>query len=203
MIFIGSVHQVFAEQKKKCSYNTWTWNTFEKRSEKHRRVIKSYDEITDIEIDKSSGCTVCEEDQVWIKLNGLTKVRVCQIYKKPIEEVLKNIIASGFPIIEITAYRVGKSKGPLDEHGYRTLFSNHSFGTAIDINRSRNGLYKNCLTFGSHCKLALGGTWDPSQLGSITNDSIVVKSFNLINWNWGGQIKGRQKDFMHFSPSGY
>ncbi len=203
VVFGNPVHLVFGEQKKKCSYNTWTWNTLKKRSEKHRRVVKNYDEITDIEIDKSSGCTVCEEDQAWIELKGVKKFRVCKIYKKSIEEVLTKTLDSGFPIFEATAYRVGKSKGPVDENGYRTQFSNHSFGTAIDINRSRNGLYNSCFTFGPQCKLSLGGTWNPSQPGTLTKDSVVVKAFKAINWNWGGQIQGRQKDFMHFSPSGY
>lgn len=192
-----------AEQPKTCTYNTWSWNTVKKRSEGHRRVKKAYSEITAVEIDKSSGCTVCEEDQAWIKLKGIRKFRVCQKFKDDIETALKTILDSDFPLYEVTAYRVGKSKGPVDENGLRTQFSNHSFGTAIDINRSRNGLYNNCFSFGPKCKLSLGGAWDPARPGTLTEDSVPVQAFKAMNWKWGGQIKGRQKDFMHFSPSGY
>lgn len=194
---------VFAKNPETCTYNTWSWNTVEKRSEGHRRVKKAYSDITAVEIDKSSGCTVCEEDQAWIQLKGVKKFRVCKKFKSDIESALKKILDSGFPLYEVTAYRVGKSKGPVDDNGLRTQFSNHSFGTAIDINRSRNGLYKSCFSFGPKCKLALGGKWDPSRPGTLTKDSVPVKAFKEMNWNWGGEIKGRQKDFMHFSPSGY
>lgn len=198
-----SPQPTLAEQPKTCTYNTWSWNTEKKRSEGHRRVKKSYSDITPVEIDKGSGCTVCEEDQAWIQIKGIKKFRVCKKFKVDIETALKKILDSDFPLYEVTAYRVGKSKGPLDENGLRTQFSNHSFGTAIDINRSRNGLYNNCFSFGPKCKLALGGKWDQSIPGTLTKDSVPVKAFKDMGWKWGGEIKGRQKDFMHFSPSGY
>ncbi len=197
------ISPVFGEQIANCSYNTWSWDTINKRSVNHRRVVKNYADISNIEKDKYSNCTVCEEDQAWIKIKGIKKVRVCKIYKDVFEKALKNIQKSGFKLIKVTGYRVGKSKGPIDKKGLRTQFSNHSFGSAIDVNRSRNGLYKNCFTFSEKCQLALGGKWDPKRPGTITKDSVVVKEFKAINWKWGGEIKGRQKDFMHFSISGY
>lgn len=95
------------------------------------------------------------------------------------------------------------TKGDVDALGHRTRFSNHSFGIAIDINEQQNGLYDRCIRFGPACRLRRGGVWNPDQAGSLTRDSPVVKALGQIGLKWGGAIEGRQKDFMHFSPSGY
>ena len=203
LVLSFSAHLVNAQEPATCSYNTWTWNVPKKRSENHQRVVKPYSEITAVEKDEQTGCTVCEEDQAWIEIAGIEKFRVCKRYQAEVSQIIKTILKDGFPIYEVIGYRVGKSKGPVDEKGYRTQFSNHSFGTAIDLNRSRNGLYSNCFNFNAKCTLVLGGVWDPTRPGTITQDSIVVQQFKTMDWHWGGQIKGRQKDFMHFSPSGY
>ncbi len=201
-IFINS--PLMGDQKpQKCTYWTWEWNTKKKRSENHRQVQKDYSKLSDIEKEGRSDCTVCEEDQVWIRINGVKPFRVCKYYETNIRTALKEITATGFPLLSVTAYRVGKSKGPVDKNGRRTQFSNHSFGTAIDINRDLNGLYDNCSSFGKQCKLRLGGEWNPQRPGTITKNSVVTKAFKSVGLKWGGEIKGRQKDFMHFSLTGY
>jgi hypothetical protein len=86
----------------------------------------------------------------------------------------------------------------------RTRFSNHSFGIAIDVNSASNGLYTNCISFGAQCRLHRGGPWRPaSDTASIAADSRLVRRMRAAGFRWGGEIRGRQKDFMHFSPSGY
>jgi hypothetical protein len=99
---------------------------------------------------------------------------------------------------------VGLTRGPIDPDGNRTRFSNHSFGVAIDINPKHNGLYTNCFQFGPQCKRIRGGHWRPHQDPfSLKPDGNVVKALQRIGLKWGGRIQGRQKDFMHFSITGY
>ncbi|MDQ7050893.1 MAG: hypothetical protein Q9M92_15725 [Enterobacterales bacterium] len=48
-----------------------------------------------------------------------------------------------------------------------------------------------------------GGAWNPSQEGSLTRDHPIVLELKKAGFKWGGEIQGKQKDFMHFSPTGY
>ncbi len=83
-------------------------------------------------------------------------------------------------------------------------FSNHSYGIAIDINTDHNGLYGNCVEFGPQCQLIRGSLWRPGvDPYSLQLNGLVVKKLKEIGFKWGGEIKGKQKDFMHFSLSGY
>lgn len=185
-----------------CRYRTWEWNTLGQRAENHREVRKPMAELTAEERDSQSPCTVCESDQVWVRKEGLPPFRICRHYRQAIEEALAAVVDAGFPVVSITGYRVGRSKGAPDENGLRTRFSHHSFGTAIDINADRNGLYTDCVEFDGNCRLLRGGPWFPEQPGAITLESVVYEAFRNIGWKWGGELAGRQKDFMHFSLAG-
>lgn len=206
MSFIGSVrvgHLQASEIKTgMCTYSTWVWNTRTKQSEGHKRVTKLYSELAPEEKDPNSECTVCEEDQVTINVDGIPSFLVCKYYVDDIQRVMIKVKDSGFPISSVIGYRVGKSKGDVDKNGLRTQFSYHSFGTAVDINAEINGLYENCFEFGKNCRLLRGGHWRPGQPGTITTDSIVYQAFKEIGWKWGGELIGQQKDFMHFSRTG-
>jgi hypothetical protein len=96
-----------------------------------------------------------------------------------------------------------KSRGAADGNGNRIGFSNHSFGTAIDINPEQNGLYDNCITFGPQCRLLRGGEWRPGTPGTLDKNGDIVTLFKQAGFQWGGEIVGKQKDFMHFSLTGY
>ena len=139
-----------------CTYNTWEWHVKQKRSMNHRIVKKSRSELTEAEQDPRSKCTVCREDQLEIKIENVPKFTVCKHFAPKVRAAVEKVTASGFEIKTVIAYRVGKSRGAIDENGLRSLFSNHSFGTAIDLNSPQNGLYKNCKTFGPNCKLSRG-----------------------------------------------
>jgi len=117
--------------------------------------------------------------------------------------VLERLQRAGEPINEIIAYRVGRTRGDADRNGNRTGFSNHSFGIALDINPKQNGLYHDCPVFGPSCRLVRGGPWRPGEAGALTADGATVREMKAAGFHWGGEIEGRQKDFMHFSPSGY
>ena len=186
-----------------CTYYTWEWNSAAKRALNHRKVRKPRSALTEDEQDKNSKCTVCQEDQVTVEIKGLPTFQICKHYAEKVRAAVIAARNEGFEIESIIGYRVGKSKGPLDQKGFRTQFSNHSFGTAIDINQNQNGLYTNCRKFNPvNCRLIRGGPWRSDNAHSITPASPIYKQFSQLGWSWGGQLAGKQKDFMHFSLTG-
>lgn len=186
-----------------CTYETFTWDTVERRAVGHTRVAKSFAELTPAEIDDHTGCSVCEQDQVTIEIPPLAPFKICRVIAPRLEPVLRRLLRRGEPIRTLYGYRVGKTRGDVDERGRRTQFSNHSFGIAIDINPDANGLYDNCIEFSPGCRLIRGGRWDPARPGSLHGDSGIVAELEAMGLRWGGSIFGKQKDFMHFSPTGY
>lgn len=188
---------------KVCRYSTWEWNTRTRKSVNHRWVTKPFGEITREEKDPASRCSVCEADQITVRIDGIPKFRICKYFARKVTTALLEIRDSGFPFRTVIGYRVGRTRGKPDAKGLRTRFSNHSFGTAIDLNAGLNGMYSNCVVFGEACRLIRGGPWLPHIPGTLTANSIAVMALKAIGWKWGGQIAGRQKDFMHFSLSGY
>jgi hypothetical protein len=197
-------HTAFAATPQRCSYDTYQWSTLEKRAVNRQTVVHPYDEVTDEERDPITGCTVCQEDQVELTLPGLKPFRICKILAPNIETALRDLIETGVPIKTVIGYRVGRTRGEVDDNGLRTGFSNHSFGVAIDINPEHNGLYDRCLHFNSGCRLIRGGPWQPrTRAESLGASGEVVRRFKQEGFLWGGEIRGKQKDFMHFSPSGY
>lgn len=187
-----------------CTYETYRWNIRLRQAVDFRLVRKDYSAVTAAEVDADTGCTVCEEDQVVIELDGVAPFRICRAIAPQVTAVLQHLSEREFPLFKIEGYRVGRTRGDADENGYRTRFSNHSFGIALDINPGQNGLYDGCPVFGPECRLIRGGDWNPGTIeGSILSDGDVVRLFKEAGFRWGGEIEGQQKDFMHFSPSGY
>jgi hypothetical protein len=187
-----------------CSYDSYQWSTRDKRAVNRQQISHPYSELSEEEVDPITGCTVCREDQVELSLPNIEPFLVCNVVASSIEGALTELIERGEPIRKVIGYRVGKTRGDADENGLRTRFSNHSYGIAIDINPDHNGLYDRCTHFGPNCRLIRGGPWRPhSDAASLDMDGPVVQRFKQEGFHWGGEIHGRQKDFMHFSPSGY
>lgn len=186
-----------------CSYDTYSWNVKLKRAVDRKTVRHNYSQLAQEEIDPVTGCTLCKEDQVWIEIAGVPPFQICHQLAEKIHYALSSAISQGATITTIESYRVGKTRGEVDHNGNRTGYSNHSYGIALDINSEQNGLYTNCHQFGSHCRLIRGGHWLPEQSGSLISNGAVVNAFKDVGYLWGGEIQGRQKDFMHFSPTGY
>lgn len=201
LILLGS--NVALAEPETCTYTTYKWNVNTRTAVAFQRVRHAYHELDVSERDLLTGCTVCEEDQVVLDLPGLQPFRMCYRIADQVQATLLQLVDQGEPIHRIIAYRVGMTRGEVDAQGNRTRFSNHSFGIALDINDQLNGLYDHCIKFGSSCRLIKGGPWSPGQPGSWTADSVVVKQLEAVGLKWGGLIKGKQKDFMHFSPTGY
>jgi hypothetical protein len=181
-----------------CTYEYSIYNVRIKKSSEYRKVkIKKADHVDKL------GCSLCREDQKLVVLKNRVSFLICHKLAKKVEKVLNSALDRGFPIKEVIGYRPQKSRGRLDENGNRTEFSNHSFGTAIDINPNANGLYENCFRWGTHCRLRRGGLWLPGENPfSIPRDSPLIKAMAKIGLKWGGRLFGQQKDFMHFSLYG-
>lgn len=186
-----------------CTYQTYKWNTKLKRAVDYKTVKHSYSKLDTNEIDTVTGCTVCREDQVKIDLPNVKPFYICKIMANDVQQTLLELINQGELIHEVTGYRVGQTRGKVDKESNRTGFSNHSYGIALDINASQNGLYDRCFKFSSTCRLIRGGAWDPSKRGSLNPHGPTVNRMKQLGFRWGGEIAGKQKDFMHFSPSGY
>jgi len=189
--------------RKTCTYQTFKWNVNLSRSVGHEKIQHSYNDLTPEEIDPTTGCSVCEEDQETISIPPLAPFRVCKVFAPVVRKTLLKLIQQGEPIYEVVGYHVGRTRGKTDADGNRTEFSNHSYGIAIDINPQLNGLYDHCVRFGPNCRLIRGGPWRPGQPGTLTSESPIVKAMKAAGFRWGGEIQGNQKDFMHFSLTGY
>ncbi|OGR78100.1 MAG: hypothetical protein A2X32_01710 [Elusimicrobia bacterium GWC2_64_44] len=186
-----------------CTYETYNWNTRLKRAVNQRRVSRPYSELKAEEKDPATGCTVCLEDQELVSVPGLKPFLVCRLVSVKVRGALAKLLAAGEPVLEVEAYRPGRTKNPLDKDGNRLGFSNHAYGAAVDVNRSRNGLYDRCPKFGPGCRLIQGGPWKAGGKGALMPGSAIVRGMKEAGFLWGGEIDGMQKDFMHFSVSGY
>ena len=202
---------------KTCTYSAYAWDTRKKRSTDHFRVEKLYSEVTDDERDPNvPECTICIEDQTQIDPHdfgvSLSPIRICHVYADQVKAALSEIAASGeFDIIQLEGYRPGRTRGKIDANGLRTQWSQHSYGTAIDINANKNAIYSNCTNKIVNsaddvktCKKGIGGAYQPEKQPrvSIVKDGVVYKKMTKF-WKWGGEIEGSTKDIMHFSITGY
>ena len=187
-----------------CHYQDWRWNVAQQRAVQQTVVSKDASMLMPDELDAPSGCSVCAEDQQAIKLDGLPEFSVCKKYAVLVQDTLVRLIRQGEKINSVIGYRVGRTRGDIDAQGNRSGFSNHSYGIALDINTDHNGLYGNCIRFGPQCKLLRAGRWRPGDDPySLQQDGLIVKTFKQAGFKWGGEIAGLQKDFMHFSLTGY
>lgn len=186
-----------------CTYTTYKWNVRERKAVGLQKIAKPASELTTAEKDSQTGCTVCEEDQVELAFPGLRPFKVCKRIAPDVKKIIELLQSRHAPLYDVVGYRVGMTRGNADSAGNRTGFSNHSFGVALDINTAQNGLYENCIRFNSSCRLRKGGPWNPNQEASLTANSLIVQTFKQSGFKWGGEIAGLQKDFMHFSPTGY
>jgi len=199
MIFAAAALAISAQ----CHYSYTVWNVKARRSLIHRTVSKPYSELTRAE-KGPLGCTPCEEDQAEITLSNGSQFTACRKAGPAIKTALEAALAKGQRIVSAVGYRPQVSKGPADKAGNRTELSNHAFGAAVDLNEEHNGLYENCIAWSRKCRLRKGGIYRPgADPLSLSKDSPAVVEMRKAGFSWGGEIEGRQKDFMHFSPTGY
>ena len=185
-----------------CNYSDWDWDVNQNKAVNFREIETTRDQLTDVQKHSDLACSICEEDMTVLKFENVAPIKVCRVVAPAIKDAIRQAINEGFRVKSLTGYRVGRTKGPVNQSGLRTQYSNHSFGLAIDINADANGLYTNCVTFSPNCELKRGGPWQPENPAGITQDSPIYRSMRAIGFRWGGELQGRQKDFMHFSISG-
>ena len=163
---------------------------------KKRRVL--------LQSEKRGECSVCEEDQIEIHIAGVESFKICRKLESQVLQALLKSRREGFELESVVGYRVGKTRGALNSRGLRTEFSNHSYGVALDVNASKNGLYDACFVFGPACRLLQGGIYNPERKdhSTISLASPLYKALVEAGFRWGGELAGKQKDFMHFSLSG-
>ena len=123
-----------------------------------------------------------------------------------IKEIFDELFAKRFPIekvIPIVKYNWDDESSMRDNNSsafnYRFIsgtekLSNHSFGSAIDINPFQNPYIvgKKIMPEGSQYIKTIKGT--------ILPESIVVKAFKKRGWKWGGDWETR-KDYQHFEKT--
>ena len=185
-----------------CHYECTVWNVRQRTSIVRRKVSKPYASLEARERG-AEGCTPCVEDQTEIVLSNGLKFQACRRLAARFQNALEAALRSGAEIRTVVGYRAQMSRGPVDRDGNRTELSNHAFGQAVDINEASNGLYENCTVWSPQCHLRKGGAYRPGSSLSLTRDSPVVSEMKKAGFRWGGEIAGRQKDFMHFSLTGY
>lgn len=203
LVLLGALAAMAGDHPLTCTYRVYAWNAKSQRAVGQRTVRHPYSEVKGDEADAASGCTVCEEDQATIELPPLKPFQVCRKIAPALKAALETLLQAGEPITEIEGYRAARTRGPLDRNGNRTAFSSHAYGTAVDINRSRNGFYHNCYAFNPKCRLMQGGPWRPGVPGTLTADGAIVNTLKAAGFKWGGEEEGSPKDFMHISLTGY
>lgn len=124
-----------------------------------------------------------------------------------ISEIFGEILALKFPVESVIPIKFDKpdNRTSMDTlnntYGFHyravkttqtTKLSNHSFGTAIDINP-----FQNPAILRDGRVLPAGGKYDPAADGTLTAESPVVKIFLRRGWEWGGGWVSL-KDYMHF-----
>jgi hypothetical protein len=84
--------------------------------------------------------------------------------------------------------------------GSTTGFSQHAYGLAIDVAPFQNPYAKGDLVLPELASAYLDR--QDVRPGMITPDSVVVRAFAAIGWEWGGDWSSL-KDYQHFSLTGH
>lgn len=125
--------------------------------------------------------------------------------------VFRKLHAIRFPIEEMRVIRLEEIDAhPTGDWNDTTSFvcrpavgsgnwSQHAFGTAIDINPFHNPYLKGDLVLPELASVYLDRT--DQRAGMIADGDEVVQAFAEIGWSWGGYWNSL-KDWMHFSVSG-
>jgi hypothetical protein len=81
-----------------------------------------------------------------------------------------------------------------------SMWSQHSYGLAIDINPFQNPYVRGDLVAPELASAYRNRTW--RRPGMIFEGDVVTRAFATIGWEWGGRWNSL-KDWMHFSRNGH
>jgi hypothetical protein len=134
-------------------------------------------------------------------------------YAAGVAQVFERLFAIGFPIARMEpANGYMGNDAPLAQFNNTVGFncrapvgggrrwSEHSYGTAVDINPDQNPY----VSRSGRIEPPFGAPWVDRTLrepGMIQPNHLAVRAFRAIGWRWGGNWPGT-KDYMHFSASG-
>lgn len=80
-------------------------------------------------------------------------------------------------------------------------WSQHSFGAAVDINPIQNPYVTDSVAPPAGREFARPEDRRAAVKGLVTEDSVVVRAFRDVDWEWGGDWQG-SADYQHFSAAG-
>lgn len=125
--------------------------------------------------------------------------------------VFGTLFAAGFPIEQMRLITDADLAAPPTGDGNttaaficraargQTRWSQHAYGTAVDINPFHNPLVKRDLVVPE-----LASSYaerSPARPGMHASGTPAVQAFSAIDWKWGGAWRS-SKDYMHFSQNG-
>jgi len=125
--------------------------------------------------------------------------------------VFRTLYAAGFPIEEMRLPTTADLRARPTGDGNNTAayvcraargqtrFSQHAYGTAIDVNPFQNPEAKRDLVLPELASAYVARSWH--RPGMLLPASVAVRAFAAIGWRWGGDWRS-SKDWMHFSASG-
>lgn len=130
-----------------------------------------------------------------------------------VTEVMRRLFDRSFPIERMTPVEEFKGSDQASMAANNTsafncrevgsapgVWSQHAFGTAIDLNPVQNPF----ITASGTVEPAGGAAFADRSIdkpGMIRRDDHVVRAFAGIGWEWGGDWSG-SKDYQHFSLTG-
>ena len=190
-----------------CDYESYWWSTSAGRPVDYENTSHPWPPRGDEVSPDDARCSICESDQVWVRLPDVEPFRVCWSVADELEDALLRAIDQGAVIESVTGYRPGRTVGRVDSRGRRTGFGPHAYGLGIDINADYNGFYS-CTVDPSdpervrRCGRAHGGPYDPERYPrqTITRRSPIYVELTRRGWVWGGDVADERGylDLMHF-----
>jgi hypothetical protein len=165
------------------------------------------------------GCPVAARDLAWVRLTfwGFDDRRhtgellVNRSVAGPLVTVFHRLYDDRFPIEQMRITTQAEQDAPPTGDGNdtgafacrpvrgATVFSQHAYGLAVDVNPFQNPYLKGDLVLPE-----LASSYrdrDRHRPGMILADGPVVRAFASIGWTWGGTWRSL-KDLQHFSANG-
>ncbi|MGI9157928.1 MAG: M15 family metallopeptidase [Marmoricola sp.] len=162
------------------------------------------------------GCPVAPSDLAWVRLTfwGFDQRRhtgellVNQAVSGQLVTVFRKLYDAHYPIEEMRITRRAELDAPPTGDGNntgafncrpvvgQTVFSQHAYGLAIDVDPFQNPYLKRDLVLPELASSYRDRGW--TRPGMILPGGLVVRAFASIGWEWGGDWHSL-KDLQHFS----
>ncbi|MFY0408818.1 M15 family metallopeptidase [Solicola sp. PLA-1-18] len=166
----------------------------------------------------TSSCPVGRGDLSWVRVTfrGFDGSRrtgellVATTVADDVVRVFARLWRADFPIEQMRVTTRAELDAPPTGDGNNTgafvcravtggsTFSQHAYGTAIDVNPFQNPYEKGEVVVPELASSYLDRTPRP---GVVTADGAVVRAFAAVGWEWGGAWRSL-KDYQHFSLNG-